>query len=281
MKTSFILIGTFLVLSVNVLAQEAFQSPKLEINWELKGVESPSCVVFDSKNEVFYVAHKGKISGLGKLTEDGYISVVTKDGTIKNNMWIKDLITPLDMVIFENNLYVADMNHINIISIDEGKTILKVPVNGAMYLNSITADKNGIIYIADMITKKIYVYQSRKATEFMDAGDMGFITAFATDGDRLLCAGKDNIYLLDVASKYGKVTTKKTTDVSGMAIIDEERFLYSVIAGSMFLIAGKKQEMLLNKPGAKFERLIFVKESNSIVLTYPKSNSIVCYTLKP
>jgi hypothetical protein len=281
MRAFLIIAALYSIVTVNSFAQEDFQSPKLEKNWELKGFDKPSCILFDSKNEVFYIANLGKISGLNKPNEDGYISTVSKDGTLINNFWIKGLISPSDMVIFDKYLYVADMTNIVLINIEDGIVLLKTPIKGARYLNCITADKDTAIYVSDMLTKKIYLYKAYKTTEIMDANEIGFVTAFAATSDKIYCAGKEDIYLFDPVYKYFKTYIKKTSNVTGLCIIDDEQSLYTTLTGTLFMVNRKKQEILLNKPEITLDGFAYIKDNKTVVLTSSKSNGIFCYTLKP
>ena len=81
-----------------------------EIKWVVDGLNEPESVVFDKKNSAIYISN---INGDPlKLDKNGYISKISVDGQILEKKWIKGLDAPKGMTIFNDHLFVADINKI-------------------------------------------------------------------------------------------------------------------------------------------------------------------------
>ena len=82
----------------------------LEVKWVVDGLNEPESVVFDKKNSAIYISN---INGDPlKLDKNGYISKISVDGQILEKKWIKGLDAPKGMTIFNDHLFVADINKI-------------------------------------------------------------------------------------------------------------------------------------------------------------------------
>ena len=81
-----------------------------EIKWVVDGLNEPESAVFDKKNSAIYISN---INGDPlKLDKNGYISKISVDGQILEKKWIKGLDAPKGMTIFNDHLFVADINKI-------------------------------------------------------------------------------------------------------------------------------------------------------------------------
>ena len=81
-----------------------------EVKWVVDGLNEPESAVFDKKNSAVYISN---INGDPlKLDKNGYISKISVDGQILEKKWIKGLDAPKGMTIFNDHLFVADVNKI-------------------------------------------------------------------------------------------------------------------------------------------------------------------------
>ena len=81
-----------------------------EVKWVVDGLNEPESAVFDKKNSAIYISN---INGDPlKLDKNGYISKISVDGQILEKKWIKGLDAPKGMTIFNDHLFVADINKI-------------------------------------------------------------------------------------------------------------------------------------------------------------------------
>lgn len=129
-----------------ICVQVQAQQHKMEKIWETDSIiATPESVLHHSKTGILYVA---QIDGEpGGADGKGGIGKVGVDGKIIDLNWITGLNAPKGMAIHGNNLYVADLTEIIIIDLTVGKVEQKIAVDGAIFLNDVTADNKGIIYI--------------------------------------------------------------------------------------------------------------------------------------
>ena len=90
-----------------------------EVKWVVDGLNEPESVLFDKKNNVVYISN---INGDPlKLDKNGYISKIGVDGQILDKKWITGLDAPKGMTIFNDHLFIADVNKIWKIKISSKK----------------------------------------------------------------------------------------------------------------------------------------------------------------
>ena len=90
-----------------------------EVKWIVDGLNEPESVLFDKINNVIYISN---INGDPlKLDKNGYISKISVDGQILDKKWITGLDAPKGMAIFNDHLFIADLNKIWKIKISNKK----------------------------------------------------------------------------------------------------------------------------------------------------------------
>ncbi|HSI69019.1 MAG TPA: hypothetical protein VK941_02220, partial [Gillisia sp.] len=115
--------------------------------WETeKGfLKTPECATFDAQRNIFYVS---KLNRDTETENDGFISLVNVDGSVKIERWVEGLTSPLGNYYNKEHLYVKDGGNIIKIEIESGKIIERFAVEGASSLNGIDIDEAGNIYAA-------------------------------------------------------------------------------------------------------------------------------------
>lgn len=117
------------------------------------GLNIPESVLYDSDSDVYLVSN---INGSPTDVDDnGYISIVNPDGSITNLKWISGesdevtLSAPKGMAIVGNTLYVTDITAVRMFDKSTGEMIGSVDVPGATFLNDLTPDGEGGVYVTD------------------------------------------------------------------------------------------------------------------------------------
>ncbi len=124
-----------------------------EIKWIVDGLNEPESVIYDKQSDAVYISN---INGDPlKLDQNGYITKISVNGQIIEKKWISNLDAPKGLALYDNYLYVADINKIWKISI-KNKNIKKFYVKDAGFLNDLVSNKNGDIYASDMFKNRIY-----------------------------------------------------------------------------------------------------------------------------
>ncbi|MDX2046327.1 MAG: ATP/GTP-binding protein, partial [Chitinophagaceae bacterium] len=186
MKQSFFL-SAFLFTVVTSFAQEHSLVKLWETDTLLKVPES---VLFDAKSKILYIAN---IDGQpAEKDGKGSIGKVDLSGKIIAVEWVSGLNAPKGMGKYKNTLYVSDLTEVVAIDIKTGKIIQKIPVEGSVFLNDITIDKKGVVYVSDSRGKKIYRIENGQVSLFMEN----------LKGPNGLLMHKDDFYVLDQGAMY-------------------------------------------------------------------------------
>ncbi|HIM09038.1 MAG TPA: GTP-binding protein [Gammaproteobacteria bacterium] len=129
-------------------------SVTVELAWELDGLSNPESVIYDSQLNHLYVSNIN--GGPNDKDGNGFISIVSMDGRIINEKWMTGLNAPKGLAIYDRTLYIADIDELIAINIDNGRIINKYKVDDAKFLNDVTTTDNGDIYVSDMVLNRIH-----------------------------------------------------------------------------------------------------------------------------
>lgn len=178
---------------------------KLQFEWS-------SDTVFQKPESALYAKHEGVIyvSNInGKyLARDGngFISRLKTDGSTEMLKWVDGLNNPQGLGLYRNKLYVADINQIVRIDIPTASVDKKWDVPDAVFLNDITTDTNGDVYVSECRKNKIYRLHNEKV-------EIWFEDPLIEGPNGLLCE-QNKLMLLNM--KDGKVYSvdKKSKKIS-------------------------------------------------------------------
>ena len=179
-----------------------------EVKWVVDGLNEPESVLFDKKNNVIYISN---INGDPlKLDNNGYISKISVDGQILDKKWITGLDAPKGMAIFNDHLFVADLNKIWKFNISNKKK-KSFLVNDAGFLNDLVADKNGNIYASDMFKNRIYKLKNETITIWKKSKLLDSPNGLLIEGNYLIIASWGKIkrgFETEIKGKLLKVNLK-------------------------------------------------------------------------
>ena len=208
----------------------------------------PESVLADAQRNVLYVSCiDGKPDGKdGK----GSIAKVSPDGKILSINWVDGLDAPKGMGMYKNNLYVADLTRVVIIDVTTGKITSSIEVEGSKFLNDITVDSKGNVYISDSSTGKIHILKDNKADVYFSSTEL--------KGTNGLLALKDGLYVVDFQNgiNYKLSADKKlvkfgetANGADGIVPVGKDEYIVSSWGGEIYFVdaTGKATKMLDTK----------------------------------
>jgi DNA-binding beta-propeller fold protein YncE len=277
MKKFLVLAGLTLCLFV---IHAGAQTPTLKWNTEAS-LRVPESVLLDTKNNVLYVANiDGKPDSVDGA---GFISQLTTDGKIKNLKWVTGLDAPKGMGLFKNSLYVADIHRVAIIDITTGKIAQTVEITGAAFLNDITIDEKGSVYVSDTGTGKIHKIVNGKSELFFESPDI--------ESPNGLLALKQGLYIADFSTgAFHKLSwDKKLTKIGvivpgsdGIVLVEKDKFLVSSWYGEVHTItATGAVEKILDTKESKLNAADVDYDPKTRTLYIPTffANTVTAYSL--
>jgi len=239
MKTIFTVLFAILIFGVNILSAQ-----RLEKVWETTTeLKTPESVIYYPEKDVIYVAN---ING-DPVAKDGngFISVLSPDGKIKNLEWIKNLNAPKGMAIYKGKLYVSDITQLVEIDIEKGTITAKYDAPDAVFLNDVTACMNGMIFVSDNRTAKIHVLNEGKFTVWMEGKPFETPNGLMAEKGKLL-VGDKNIYEVDIQTKKTTLLIEDAGGVDGLEKNNAGDFVFSNWPGRIFIHKNGKTTKLLD-----------------------------------
>lgn len=158
----------------------------LSLKWTLAtGLDMPESVVYDAKNKRVYVSN---VQGNPPEKDGaGYIAMVSLSGELLEKEWVKDgLNAPKGMAISGDMLYVSDVDALVAISISQAKVIKRYTAEGAKFLNDVTIDAHGNVYVSDMFTDTIHCLCDGQFTVWLHTSDLMGPNGLLAEKDRLI-----------------------------------------------------------------------------------------------
>lgn len=239
---------------------------------------TPESVLFDGSNNVLYVS---LIDGApdGKDGKGGIAKVGT-DGKIINANWVTGLSAPKGMGMAGNQLYVTDLTDLVQIDIPSGKIVKKTPVEGAVFLNDVSADKQGNVYFTDMRAGKIHMLKDGKITTVLDSINNPNGVLAVADGILFTESGK----LQKLDAQNNKTTLAEGMDGStdGIEEVAPGEYLVSCWVGEIYHVKDGVATKLLDTKADKINSADIGYDAAKKIVYVPTffKNSVVAYQLK-
>lgn len=231
------------------LSTGAVAQHKLQKLWETPAhIDLPESVLYDAKDKLLYVAVMGK--DFESKDSIGGIALLNLDGSTKNMDWITGMNSPKGMARFGNKLYVADVTDLVIIDIAASKIERRIEIADANFLNDVTVDDAGVVYISDSKTKKVHKYDGKKTEVYLENIE-GLNGLKAVGKDLYITGGGKNLLKTDASKTLIKVAGLGHGG-DGIEPIGNGDFLFSSWGGQIYYVyADGKSELLLDTSAAK------------------------------
>lgn len=190
---------------------------------------------------------------------------------------------PKGMGLYDNTLYVANIDEIWAIDISSGEVIAKTVVEGAQFLNDIAIDPQGNVYISDSNTNKIHLLNNEGLSTWTESDNLGGPNGLFVDGERIMLAtfGVGNFNTINMSDK--KVTPVVDSIPGGDGVVKVGvDFLVSNWNGEVYYITAdwNKTKILDTKEmGANAADIAFISESMTLLVPTFFGNQVVAYKL--
>ena len=267
---------------------------KLEMQWQLSsGLMTPESVIYDAKHDVLYVSN---ING-GGLDKDGNgsISKVSLDGKMLQADWVTGLNGPKGLAIYGGKLYTADIDTLVEIDIEKGQIENRYTVDDAGFLNDVTADNEGNIYVSDMAKDRIHRLHDGKFEIWLEGEALENPNGlnFTEDDIVLGSWGKmTNGFATEVPGHLKRIslTTKQISSVGdgspvgnldGVEGNDETGFYVTDwFNGKLFYFTAKGEVTTLLELNQGSADLEYIQDKNLLIIPMMKDNLLNAYKIK-
>lgn len=272
MKIFLALLFTAIISLSNANAQSLQEEWKSE-----EKLPVPESVLYDSDSKTLFVS---LIDGeAAKKDGKGGIAILNLDGSLKNASWISGLNAPKGMALHKNVLYVADINKVLAIDIKKGKVTDSLTIQDAVFLNDITIDDKGILYVSDTRMNKIHRISNRKSEVYLE-------NVTAANG---LKHAKNNLYVL-AGTELVKFNSKKERSVittgleksgDGLELLPNGDFIASCWAGIIYHVKqnGTKTKILDVQGKMNTADIGYNPRSKTLYVPTFNTNAVIAYKL--
>lgn len=256
------------------------KAQKLEKIWTTPdGLITPESVLYDEAHDLIYVSN---INGDPTQKDgNGFISILSPDGKIKDLEWVKKLNAPKGMAIYQGRLYVSDIDQLVEIDIDKGKIVKKYDAQGAVFLNDVTACMNGMIFVSDTRTAKIYALHQGELNIWFEGKPLEAPNGLMTEKGKLFI-GDNNIYEVDILTKKINLIIEDAGGVDGLEKDNDGNFVFSNWPGRIFIHKDGKNIKLLDTTAEESNTadIDFVHKTDEILVPTFFKNQIIAYKIK-
>lgn len=277
MKTKHFLLSTLLA-SFSALSTQAQHS--LTQLWSSEAtLPVPESVLYSASGKVIYVA---QIDGkAGEKDGKGGIAKVGLDGKIIAQDWVTGLNAPKGMGIKGGKLFVADVTEVVEIDIKSGKIDKKHEIEGAKFLNDLTIDSKGTIYVSDSDTKKVHAIKDGKVSTYFE--DLTRPNGLLAVGSDLLIADSGTLKKLTPSKQITVVAEGMDKSTDGIEQVKPGEYIVSCWAGVIYYVKSDgTTEKLLDTSAEKTNSADIGYDPAKKIVYVPTfmKNNVVAYQLK-
>ncbi|MEO5758787.1 MAG: ATP/GTP-binding protein [Mesorhizobium sp.] len=180
MKT---LIASAVFAAISIAAIPPAQAGEL---WRATGLEQPESALFDAANNRIIVSNI--VGNPGEADGNGYLSLLSLDGKMVAQHWADGMDAPKGMAISGGKVYVADITKVRVVDLASGKLLSSIDVPKAVFLNDMTSDQSGKLYVTDMLADAIYRIDGDTPELLVKDAALASPNGVFADGDRLIVA---------------------------------------------------------------------------------------------
>lgn len=270
----------FLLILLSVASSTCYGQHSLKEIWASDTImRVPESVLFDAEKNVLFVS---QIDGVYNAKDGkGGVALLGTDGKVINNDWVRGLNAPKGMGKFKNTLYVADLTEVVVIDIPSAKVVKKIPVEGASFLNDITVNEKGDVFISDSDTGKVHIIQNGNVSTYLENFKRpNGLLALKSD---LLILDSGSLMKADANKKLTKLAEGMQQSTDGIEQVKKGEYIVSCWAGHVYYVTkkGKVEELLnTNKDNINSADIGYDPKNKIIYIPTFFNNRVVAYQLK-
>lgn len=248
-----------LLTSTHALQTQA--DSRIQQAWLLQGFEQPESVVADAHSNFLYVSN---INGHPTaLNGKGYISRITPEGKMDTQHWASGLNAPKGMAIWQNTLYVADMQTLHAINLSNGQIEKRYEAPNAGMLNDVTVADDGTVYVSDFFKGTLYRLKDEQFEPWFSDADIPHPNGLLWDNGQLLIGSwgtgmQEDFSTQTLGSLYAlNPNTHALTQVEhaqtlgnldGIVRLGESLIMSDWINGGLYQVSAQHKRQLLKLP---------------------------------
>ena len=239
----------------------------------------PESVLVDDKENCIWVSNIDGASN-GKDGK-GSISKLSKTGTPINLEWITGLNAPKCMAKYKQELYVADLTELVVIDIKKATIIKRVPIEGSVFLNDVTVNSKGAVFISDSRTGKVHRYENNTTT--IEVENLQGPNGLLSIEDQLLILDRGSLLSVTPGGAISKIMDGMDPSTDGIERVAPNQYLVSCWNGIVYyVVAGAQKITLFDTRSEKINSADIGYDAKKKIIYVPTflKNNVVAYQLE-
>lgn len=273
----FICVSLLLLGALPALAQH-----KLEQLWLTPDLPTPESVLYVTAKKAPYL-FVSLIDGQGDAVDGkGGIAKLATDGSLIDKDWLTGLNAPKGMAIYKNRLYVADITELVVINIKKQRVIKKIPIEGSVFLNDVTVNSSGVVFVSDTRTNKVHRVMDDVASLYLD--NVTSANGLKAFGSNLIVGAGKELLLFDADKKRLVLAEGFAQGIDGIEMTAKRgEFIVSCWPGLVYYVySDGKIEVLIDSQEQKINTADIGYDPNTNQVFVPNffKNSVTAYQLQ-
>lgn len=252
------------------------QNKTLELLWETtENIHVPESVLYHEQTDKLYVSMIGKDG-----TENGKIATLRPDGTVEDAQWVTGLNAPKGLGIHQGLLYIADITKVIVVDIITSNIVDEIQIEGSTFLNDITIDNNGIVYISDTRDNKIYQLRNGKISLFLD--NVPSVNGLKYYQGKLLALAGKEFWSIDSNKKIEVFAKGFEQGGDGLEPLKDGSFIVTCWPGIIYHVSSQGEILKIQDVQGKMNTADLGYNHKESVIYVPtfNNNSVIAYKLK-
>jgi len=261
--------------------------------WETTGFKGPESALPVPAEGFAYVSNVA--GGVTEKNGSGFISkVALDDGKIVELERAKGLNAPKGLALADGVLYAADIDQLVAIDTKTGTIAVRYDAPGAKFLNDVTADSSGRVYVSDSSTSTIWRLADGKFEKWIDSKELNNVNGVLAQGDKLIIApwGKrredgsaEPARLLEVSLKNKAIRPlgngEPIGNLDGVEPFDGSSYLVTdFIGGGLYSVEASGAAKLLIDLDQSTADIGYIPATRTVLIPMLRKDKLLAYRLK-
>lgn len=254
---------------------------QLQQTWFTEGLATPESVLFvaDKRSPYLLVS---LIDGEGAVADGkGGIAKLSTEGEILDPEWITGLNAPKGMAMVNGHLYVADISEVVVIDVKKAKILKKIPVADSAFLNDVTANAAGIVFVSDTRTGKVHLIDKEQPSVYLE--NLTNANGLKALGSNLIVGAGPELFFAGSDKKLLALAKGFAQGIDGIEMTAPGEFIVSCWPGLVYYVyADGKIQLLIDSQADKINTADIGFDATTNTLFVPNffKNSVTAYHLQ-
>ena len=278
-KSGILYLGLFILLIFGNLSLNAQLIKLFETDTVF---HAPESVAWDSIRNCLYISNYTTPVKEGDFYGRHTISKVSMEGAVLETAWIKGLSCPTGICIANDKLFIVERFGIVEFDLSTDRVSYKYYIKTTDFLNDITIDPYGNLYVTVSGTNVVYRITGRKVEKWLTNDSIADPNGILYDQGKLIIGVNSDGYLKSI-----DIETKKIRNLAflGEGTIDGIKkcgkgYLVTHFRGNLYYIdnSGKVKELLNTRPEKVFQAdFEYIPSKDLIVIPALWNNKLLFY----